>query len=168
MFYIIMGVSGAGKSTIGKLLSDHTGWKFYDADDFHPQANIDKMNRGIPLTDGDRQSWLEELQHLIDHNLQENHQGILACSALKSDYRKILGQNNPNVVFIYLQGDYDCIQARIKQRQGHFMNADLLRSQFDTLEEPQNENTIVIDVSLEPDAIVEQILIQTSQSAIDN
>ncbi|MDJ0571747.1 MAG: gluconokinase, GntK/IdnK-type, partial [Pleurocapsa sp. MO_192.B19] len=90
MFYIIMGVSGSGKSTIGKLLSDRTGWNFYDADDFHPQANIDKMNRGIPLTDSDRQPWLEKLQELITTFLKNNRQGILACSALKSDYRQIL------------------------------------------------------------------------------
>ncbi len=160
MFYIIMGVSGSGKSTIGKLLSDRTGWNFYDADDFHPQANIDKMNRGIPLTDSDRQPWLEKLQELITTFLKNNRQGILACSALKSDYRQILRNNNSNVVFVYLQGDYDCIQSRIKKRHGHFMEADLLRSQFDTLEEP--EDALVIDVSLEPEVIAEKILTKIS------
>ncbi len=83
MFYIIMGVSGTGKSTIGKLLSDRTGWAFYDADDFHPQANIDKMNRGIPLTDSDRLPWLAELKQLIRNTLNSQHHAILACSALK-------------------------------------------------------------------------------------
>lgn len=156
MFYIIMGVSGSGKSTIAKLLSDRLDCKFYDADDFHPSTNIDKMNRGIALTDSDRQPWLAKLQQLISNTLKNNQQGILACSALKAEYRQILQNNQPHVIFIYLRGDYDCIQSRIQQRQGHFMSAALLRSQFDILEEPKD--AIIVDVSLEPKAIVEQIL----------
>lgn len=158
MFYIIMGVSGTGKSTIGKLLSDRTGWTFYDADDFHPPANIDKMNRGIPLEDSDRICWLEELSQLIISSLNSKHQGILACSALKSRYRQILADCHPEVVFVYLRGSYDCIQSRIQQRTGHFMNSTLLQSQFDTLEEPQD--ALVIDVSLTPEMIINQILKQ--------
>lgn len=161
MFYIIFGVSGTGKSTIGKLLSDRTGWAFYDADDFHPPANIHKMNRGIPLTDSDRLPWLQELQQLITDTLNSNNQAILACSALKLKYRQILCNNRPNqVVFIYLRGDYDCIQSRIKQRKGHFMNSNLLQSQFDILEEP--EVALIVDVNLSPEAIVEEILTQIS------
>jgi gluconokinase len=156
MFYVIMGVSGVGQSTVGKMLSDRTGWTFYDADDFHPQANIDKMNRGIALTDCDRYPWLKQLQKLIADTLQKQKQGILACSALKAEYRRILSNNHPNVIFIYLCGDYDTIQARIKQRQGHFMKEDLLRSQFETLEEP--EFALTFDVTLEPEAIVSAIL----------
>lgn len=152
-----MGVSGTGKSTIGKLLSDRTGWAFYDADDFHPQANIDKMNRGIPLTDSDRLPWLAELKQLIINTLNSKHHAILACSALKSKYRQILSHNHSEVVFIYLRGDYDCIQTRMYKRTGHFMNPDLLQSQFDTLEEPQNA-VVTIDVSCSPEMIVEQIL----------
>ncbi len=158
MFYIIMGVSGTGKSTIGKLLSDRTGWAFYDADDFHSPANIEKMNRGIPLTDSDRLPWLEELNQLITNALTSNQQGILACSALKSQYRQILRNNHTDVVFIYLRGSYDCVQSRIQQRTGHFMNSSLLQSQFDTLEEPQD--ALIIDVSLAPETIVEEILRQ--------
>ena len=158
MFYIIMGVSGTGKSTIGKLLSDRTGWTFYDADDFHSPANIEKMNRGIPLTDSDRLPWLEELNHLIANALNSNQQGILACSALKSQYRQILRNNHTEVVFIYLRGSYDCVQSRIQQRTGHFMISSLLQSQFDTLEEPQD--ALIIDVSLAPETIVEAILSQ--------
>ena len=161
MFYIIMGVSGTGKSTIGKLLSDRTGWTFYDADDFHPPANIDKMHRGIPLTDGDRLPWLEELQRLITNTLNNKQHGILACSALKSSYRQILCNNHPQVVFIYLRGSYDCIKSRIEQRTGHFMSASLLRSQFATLEEP--EEALVFDVSLPPQSIVTKILSQIDQ-----
>lgn len=160
MFYIIMGVSGTGKSTIGRLLSDRTGWAFYDADDFHPQANIDKMNIGIPLNDSDRLPWLAELKQLIRNTLNSQHNAILACSALKSKYRQILSHNHSEVVFIYLRGDYDCIQTRIHQRTGHFMNPDLLQSQFDTLEEPQD--AVIIDVSFSPEIIVEQILEQIS------
>lgn len=153
-----MGVSGTGKSTIGKLLSDRTGWNFYDADDFHPLANIVKMKRGVALTDEDRLPWLQKLEALITRNLQENRPGILACSALKSDYRKILRNNRSEVVFIYLRGDFNCIQTRLLQRTGHFMNSNLLHSQFDTLEEP--EDALVIDVSLTREEIVKEILNQ--------
>ena len=156
MFYVIMGVSGTGKSTIGKLLSDRTGWNFYDADDFHPLTNIVKMKRGIALTDKDRLPWLSKLEQLITRHLQSDRTGILACSALKSNYRQILRNNRDEVVFIYLRGDFNCIQTRILQRTGHFMSSDLLRSQFETLEEP--EDALVIDVSQTPEAIVEEIL----------
>ena len=161
MFYVIMGVSGTGKSTIGKLLSDRTGWSFYDADDFHPQINVDKMNRGIALSDRDRLPWLEELQKLISRHLASKRNGILACSALKAQYREVLRNQQDDVIFIYLRGDYDCIQNRIKQRRGHFMSADLLQSQFDTLEEP--EDAIVVDVSLSPEEIVTEILSRINQ-----
>ncbi|BAZ44744.1 carbohydrate kinase, thermoresistant glucokinase family protein [Chondrocystis sp. NIES-4102] len=161
MFYVIMGVSGVGKSTIGKLLGDRTGWVFYDADDFHPQVNIEKMNRGIALTDSDRLPWLKQLQELIAHCLDQDQQGILACSALKSDYRHILSNDRPEVVFIYLQSNYQTIESRIKQRQGHFMKQDLLLSQFETLEVP--ESVINIDANQTPEAIVTEILQQVGQ-----
>ncbi|MEO1340773.1 MAG: gluconokinase [Cyanobacteria bacterium J06635_13] len=158
MFYVIMGVSGSGKSTVGKLLGDRTGWNFYDADDFHPQANVDKLSSGVALTDSDRLPWLRELQKLISSTLDSNQSGILACSALKSEYRQILQQDNDGVVFVYLQGDYDFIQERIKQRHGHFMSPDLLKSQFDTLEEPPN--ALIVDVSLPAEKIVDEIVEQ--------
>ncbi len=158
MFYVIMGVSGSGKSTVGKLLGDRTGWNFYDADDFHPQANVDKLSSGVALTDSDRLPWLRELQKLISSTLDSNQSGILACSALKSEYRQILQQDNDGVVFVYLQGDYDFIQERIRQRHGHFMSPDLLKSQFDTLEEPPN--ALIVDVSLPAEKIVDEIVEQ--------
>ena len=153
-----MGVSGTGKSTIGKLLSERTGWTFYDADDFHPSANIEKMCRGIPLTDRDRLPWLLKLQQLVARTLDSDLQGILACSALKSEYRQILKDGRSEVKFIYLRGDYNCIQSRIRQRTGHFMSHTLLRSQFDALEEPQD--ALEIDVTHTPEAIVAEILEQ--------
>lgn len=153
-----MGVSGTGKSTIGKLLSDRTGWNFYDADDFHSPANIAKMNRGIALSDSDRTPWLSVLNQLIINSSNNNHHGILACSALKSQYRQVLRQNDSQVVFVYLRGSYDCIQSRIQQRTGHFMNSSLLQSQFDILEEPQD--ALIMDVSLTPEMIVQEILNQ--------
>jgi gluconokinase len=156
MFYVIMGVSGSGKSTIGKLLGDRTGWAFYDADDFHSTANIDKMNCGIALTDSDRLPWLTTLQQLIAAHLNSDRPGILACSALKAQYRQILGGTSSEVMFVYLQGDYDCIQARIQQRLGHFMSSELLRSQFDTLEIPHD--ALIIDIRLNPEEIVDKIL----------
>ena len=157
MFYVIMGVSGTGKSTIGKLLSHRTGWQFIDADDYHPAANLEKMHRGVALSDRDRLPWLQELNQLIAQTLEQKQTGILACSALKSQYRQILQENNGSQVrFIYLAGDYDCIQTRIKERQGHFMNPELLRSQFETLEEP--EDALAIDVCLTPEQIVATIL----------
>ena len=151
-----MGVSGTGKSTIGKLLSQRTGWTFYDADDFHPPANIEKMYRGIPLTDSDRLPWLLKLKQLIVRTINSDRQGILACSALKSEYRQILQDNRSEVKFIYLRGDYDCIQSRVRQRTGHFMSSTLLRSQFDTLEEPKD--ALEVDVSHTPEAIIAEIL----------
>lgn len=161
MFYVIMGVSGTGKSTIGQILSDRTGWKFYDADDFHSPANLERLSRGVALTDRDRQPWLQKLRQLITRTLAEEKTAILACSALKAQYRQILQEDSCQVVFIYLRGDYDCIQQRVSHRQGHFMNSDLLRSQFDTLEEP--EKALIVDVTQTPEQIVDEILRQINR-----
>ncbi|MGL5832439.1 MAG: gluconokinase [Waterburya sp.] len=156
MFYVIMGVSGSGKSTIGKLLAESTGWAFYDADDFHPTVNLDKMHGGIALTDCDRLPWLAALQQLIADHLDGDRPGILACSALKAQYRQILRGESSQVFFVYLQGNYDAIQSRIQQRLGHFMSPDLLRSQFDILEEPHD--ALTINIALPPKSIVDEIL----------
>jgi gluconokinase len=155
MIIILMGVSGSGKTTVGRLLARDLGWPFYDGDDFHPQANIDKMRQGIPLTDADRDSWLTALRRQID-NLIGNHQSaVLACSALKQAYRDRLRGDWPEVRFIYLKGDYALIRRRLRKRRGHFMKADLLTSQFATLEEPQGVPTV--DIAQTPEAIVECI-----------
>lgn len=159
MFYIVMGVSGSGKSTVGKLLSDRLNCQFYDADDFHPPSNINKMNQGKPLTDSDRLPWLLKLQKLITNTLDAKKTAILACSALKENYRKIMAGNcSTQVVWIYLYGDYETINNRLKERQNHFLDARLLCSQFETLEEPKN--ALIIDVSQNPQEIVERIIKQ--------
>jgi len=155
MIIILMGVSGSGKTTIGRLLAQDLGWPFYDGDDFHPQANVDKMRQGIPLTDDDRDSWLTALRHQIDTLIDDGQSAVLACSALKQAYRDRLGGNRPEVHFIYLQGDYALIRQRLQKRQGHFMKADLLTNQFDTLEEP--EGVPAVDIAQAPEAIVGSI-----------
>jgi len=132
-----MGVSGSGKTTIGRLLAQDLGWPFYDGDDFHPQANIDKMRQGIPLTDDDRDAWLTALRQQIETFIDNRQSAVLACSALKQAYRERLRGDRPEVRFIYLKGDYALIRQRLQGRQGHFMKADLLSSQFATLEEPK-------------------------------
>jgi carbohydrate kinase (thermoresistant glucokinase family) len=143
MIIIIMGVAGSGKTTIGSLLAYELGWTFYDADNFHSEANRAKMSRGIALTDEDRASWLISLKELILQNIQQNIEAVLACSALKNSYRNIL-EVNEQVKFVHLQGTYEQIKMRLANRSGHFMSAGMLDSQFQTLEEPQNALTVDI------------------------
>ena len=153
---VVMGVSGAGKTTVGQLLAEQLGWSFYDGDDYHPQANVEKMSRGIPLTDGDRALWLDRLRGLIDRLLAEGESGVVACSALKRSYRRHLGRDRPSVRFVYLQGSEFLIRERLEQRRGHFMEEDLLADQFETLEEPSDMLTVNVDQ--EPEEIVREIL----------
>ena len=156
MVIILMGVSGSGKTTIGRLLAQSLDWTFYDGDDFHPPANVEKMRQGVPLTDEDRDSWLAALQQLIETILHQHRSAVLACSALKQGYRQRLQCDREEVRFVYLKGDYDLIRKRLDVRQGHFMRADLLRSQFATLEEPHD--VLTIDVAQLPQAIVTAII----------
>jgi gluconokinase len=154
---IIFGVSGAGKTTVGKLLAEEVGWHFYEADDFHSRANIDKMRRGIPLTDADRWPWLESLRQLIERSLKAGENAVLACSALKRAYRERLRLSD-EVKFVFLRGDYALIEKQLRRRHGHFMDPDLLRSQFADLEEPKpDEHVITIDLGRTPQEIVEEI-----------
>jgi len=132
---IILGVSGCGKTTIGRLLATETGFDFYDADDFHPKSNIDKMKNNIPLTDEDRFPWLHILANKMQKWNTENN-FVLACSALKESYRQILASNFNNILWIYLEGDPDLIASRLGTRKGHFMKPVLLSSQFEALEIP--------------------------------
>jgi gluconokinase len=155
MVIILMGVSGCGKSTIGKRLAEDLGWRFYDGDDFHPQANIDKMARGIPLNDGDRAPWLAILQEMINRHLEMDEPAVVACSALKRAYRDILLKDNDGAFFVHLKGNFDLILRRLKERKGHYMKPGLLESQFETLEE--SEELVSVDISGEPDVIVDLI-----------
>jgi len=154
---IIFGVSGAGKTTIGKLLAEELGWRFLEADDFHPRANVEKMRRGVPLTDEDRWPWLENLRQLIKRSLEAGENAVLACSALKRAYRERLRVSD-EVKFVFLRGDYAVIQKQLRQRRGHFMNPELLRSQFTDLEEPKpDEDALTIELGRTPEEIVKEI-----------
>ncbi|MEA5567205.1 gluconokinase [Anabaena sp. UHCC 0399] len=152
MIVIIMGVSGSGKTTIGKLLAESLGWEFQDADDFHSSANIEKMRLGIPLDDADRIPWLQDIRNAIAQWLQENRNVVLACSALKASYRQFLVGDSSDIKIVYLKGADKIIQKRLQERQSHFMSEKLLNSQFNTIEEPNN--AIYIDISQPPEEIV--------------
>jgi gluconokinase len=156
MVIVVMGVSGSGKTTIGRALAAALHWGFSDADDFHSPGNVEKMKKGIPLSDEDREPWLRTIRGAIEQWKREEPGHVLACSALKGSYRDILGQNNPDVKFVYLQGAFDVISQRLKERKSHFFNPVLLRSQFDALEAP--EGALIVEVSKEPQEIIRAIL----------
>ncbi|MER2493068.1 gluconokinase [Catenovulum sediminis] len=159
MIYVVMGVSGCGKSSIGKQLAEKLGLDFYDADDFHSKASIDKMSKGIPLTDEDRLPWLKGLANEMLTWQQDQGGAVLACSALKNIYRDWLASELPEkVTFIYLQGSYELIAERLQKRANHFMNSSLLQSQFDTLEEPNESQAVIVNIDNTPEYIVEMIL----------
>jgi gluconokinase len=149
-----MGVVGAGKTTVGRLLAQKLGWQFADADDFHSNANKTKIARGIPLTDSDREPWLAALHSAMERWNAEGQNAVLACSALKERYREQL-QAGP-VRFIYLKGNPELIAARLHSRRGHYATDAILQSQFADLEEPHAATTVTIDKS--PEEIVTEII----------
>lgn len=149
-----MGVAGSGKTTVGRHLAEALGWQFYDADDFHPPANVEKMSRGIPLNDAERIPWLETLRELVRECLERGDSAVLACSALKASYREYL-LTSERVKLVYLKGDHALIEERLKSRQGHFMKPEMLNSQFATLEEPDEISHH--DISLPPKDVVNAI-----------
>jgi len=151
---LLMGVTGSGKTTTGRLLASDLGWEFADADSFHPAANVEKMRLGIPLDDADRAPWLEALRVAIAGYIAENKNVVLACSALKRAYRDrlLLG---PQVRLVYLKGNYEMMAARLRDRHGHFADQRILAGQFRDLQEP--ERAVVVDAGARPEQIVLQI-----------
>ena len=155
MIVVVMGVSGCGKSTVGEALAKTLRWRFLDADDFHPQASVDKMARGEPLTDDDRWPWLDRMAAELRSVLARGESAVLACSALKDAYRKRLAGAG-DVRFVHLHGDRDTIAARLASRQHRYMPATLLDSQFATLETPVD--ALALDVHDPVDAQVRAIV----------
>ncbi len=154
MIIVLMGVTGSGKSTVGNLLAKQLGWRFFEGDDFHSPDNIQKLRRGEPLSDEDRKPWLEAIREAIRTAIDRGENAVIACSALKKSYRKVL-QIDGQVSFVYLKASIALIQERLKNRVGHFMNPSLIQSQFATLEEPGEG--LQIDAGLSPAEIVQVI-----------
>jgi gluconokinase len=162
---IVMGVCGCGKSTVGRALANQLGWPFFDADDFHPPANVAKMAKGIALTDQDREPWLDGVAAEMRAVGRKGHHAVLACSALKESYRQCIArglkdpqaksEGSSELRIVYLKGDAKTIEPRLALRSGHFMPASLLESQFAALEEP--EHAMVIDIRQTPEAQAAQI-----------
>lgn len=154
MIIVVMGVAGAGKTTVGSLLARELHWEFADGDDFHSPENIAKMREGIPLTDADRAPWLETLRNFVAGWIAQRKDAVLACSALKKSYRDVL-QVNEQVRFVYLKGDRNIFAQRLRERHDHYMKAQMLDSQLHTLEPPGN--AIVVDANATPENIVRDI-----------
>jgi ribose 5-phosphate isomerase A len=156
---VLMGVSGAGKTTIGEEIAARLGWAFKDADTLHPEVNVAKMHAGIPLTDEDRWPWLQAVAAWIDERRAHKQPGIIACSALKRAYRQVIVGDRPEVRLVYLRGSHDLVASRLAGRHGHFMPPGLLQSQFDTLEEPgPDEDPLRIDIGPPPSGVAEEII----------
>jgi carbohydrate kinase (thermoresistant glucokinase family) len=157
---VLMGVSGSGKSTVGDALASALHWEFRDADSFHPRANVEKMSRGVPLTDADRAPWLAAIAAWIDDRLAAGRTGIVSCSALKRAYRQVIVGGRTGVGLVHLRGSFDLIAARMAARRGHFMPASLLQSQFQTLEEPgPNEHALAASIDQSAEDIAQEIIV---------
>lgn len=160
-FFIIIGVSGCGKTTIGKLLAQRLAAPFYDADDYHPPENIAKMSNGIPLNDDDRAPWLDRLHQIIREHVDSDTTAVLACSALKKTYRDRLKGQLQTVQLVHLEGHFDLIWQRMQAREGHYMKAAMLQSQFQTLERPNSHEAVTFSIEMPPASIVNHILKHT-------
>jgi gluconokinase len=159
MIILLMGVSGAGKSTVGLMLAEEMDWNFIDADNLHTPENIAKMSRGIALTDADRQPWLQAIQEMIRYSLDEHKDLIIACSALKASDREMLYQDSEQVKLVYLKGSAQVLRERLRQRADHFMSPTLLPSQLATLEEPEQAVTLEVDRKT-PEELVYQVMLK--------
>jgi len=161
MVVVVSGVAGSGKTTIGSMLAERMGVRYADADDFHPEANRLRMEAGMPLSDEDRKPWLAAISAWIDERLAAGESGVVSCSALKRSYREQLSR--PGVRLIFLDVDRETIEERLADRKGHFFPAELAASQFETLEEPEpEENVIIVDATSPPEEVV--YLIQSAVS----
>lgn len=154
--FVVMGVSGCGKTTVGLALAEKLGCSFYDGDDFHPPENVAKMASGTPLNDEDRHPWLVRLHELLAGHVSRGETAVLACSALKKKYREILQVNN-ETRFIFLHGSFDLIWERMQARQNHYMKAEMLQSQFDTLEPPGVDEALTIQIGQNIESILKSI-----------
>lgn len=155
---IVAGVSGSGKTTIGRAVAERLGWAFFDADDYHPPENVAKMERGEGLTDADRAPWLDAVRRLIERRLQTGMSAVIACSALKKSYRTRLHDGDPRVAIAWLDLDRAVIAQRLAQRTGHFAGPDLLQSQFDTLEPPTSLEAVRIEAEGAIDVVADRIV----------
>ena len=152
MVVVLMGVSGSGKTTVGKILARELGWTFVEADDFHPRANVEKMRRGVPLDDDDRRPWLRALRGRVEQLCRDGEDAVLACSALKHAYQDYLEGHDPACVhYVYLRGSEELIRQRLAGRKGHFMPPGLLSSQFEALEPPAG--AVEVDIAPPPEVI---------------
>lgn len=152
---IVTGVTGSGKSTVGRALASRLGWQFHDADDLHTAENVERMRRNQPLTDAQRLPWLQRVRAVVDNAAREGRGEVIACSALKDRYREIIAGGVDGVRFVHLTGDPDLLRERIQRRPGHFAGAGLLESQLDALEPP--DDALTLDVQLPVDALVDAI-----------
>lgn len=152
---LIMGVAGSGKTTIGRRVAADLGWPYHEADDFHSAANKDKMGRGIPLDDYDRAPWLASIRAAMDECVAAGKSAVFTCSGLKEKYRRVLMDGAPAVSLVYLACDFETSLARVGRRQGHYMKADMVKSQFEALEVPAD--ALTLDTRLSPEKIVAEI-----------
>jgi gluconokinase len=158
MVIVLMGVSGSGKTTIGQRLAERLGWAFHDADAYHPPSNVKKMSRGQPLSDADRQPWLQTLARMTRDWIDRGENAILGCSALTAAARRALGTDHPQVRLVHLRGSFDLIEQRLRARKDHFMPPGLLASQFETLEEPAAGEAWTLDIARDPHHVVDDLI----------
>ncbi|MBY4868408.1 gluconokinase [Burkholderia sp. Bp9017] len=160
MILIAMGVSGAGKSRIGEMLAERLSCSYTDGDAFHSAANKEKMHHGIPLTDDDRWPWLRTIRAAIEEKQHAGETAVFTCSSLKRSYRDVLRGTDTDVRFVYLKGSFEVLHERLKTRTGHFFDPSLLKSQLDTLEEPGEDEAIVVGIELTPEQIVDEVMVK--------